>query len=172
MRIKDDLDNQTNAPSSPAHPTDNAPPKEPASIRRSRENEDRLDDCDSSDEEGEADATEPPLNESVDTVISASDNVEMAQQPPDELDSLSASASSAEPVPIVCNAIAFWFELHLDESTTLSTSPYANDGLRKGPTWQQAVQYVEERSVRAGETLDVVASHDTYVRHPVVTCFY
>lgn len=25
----------------------------------------------------------------------------------------------------LCNALAFWFELHLDEATSLSTSPYA-----------------------------------------------
>lgn len=24
----------------------------------------------------------------------------------------------------ICNAVAFWFELHLDEETHLSTSPY------------------------------------------------
>jgi hypothetical protein len=33
----------------------------------------------------------------------------------------------------VFNAVAMWFELHLDEETSLSTSPY----LEKGPTWQQ-----------------------------------
>ncbi len=33
----------------------------------------------------------------------------------------------------VFNAVAMWFELHLDEETQLSTSPY----LDKGPTWQQ-----------------------------------
>lgn len=26
----------------------------------------------------------------------------------------------------VCNAIAFWFELYLDENTSLSTSPYVD----------------------------------------------
>lgn len=26
----------------------------------------------------------------------------------------------------ICNAIAFWFELHLDDETTLSTSPYTD----------------------------------------------
>ena len=27
---------------------------------------------------------------------------------------------------MVCNAMAFWFDLHLDEATTLSCSPYAD----------------------------------------------
>ena len=25
----------------------------------------------------------------------------------------------------ICNAVAFWFELHLDEETHISTSPYS-----------------------------------------------
>ncbi|KAK9863942.1 hypothetical protein WJX84_003683 [Apatococcus fuscideae] len=58
----------------------------------------------------------------------------------------------------ICNAIAFWFELHLDEETNLSTSPYSE----KGATWQQAVQWVEERRVDEGDVLEVTASHDTY----------
>lgn len=33
----------------------------------------------------------------------------------------------------VCNAVAMWFQLHLDEEVSLSTSPYQD----KGPTWQQ-----------------------------------
>jgi hypothetical protein len=31
-----------------------------------------------------------------------------------------------------------WFELHLDEETSLSTSPY----LEKGPTWQQVKTWI------------------------------
>ena len=54
--------------------------------------------------------------------------------------------------PGVFNAIAFWFELRLDENNVLSTSPH--DGT-KGQTWQQAVQWV-------GDVLPLVASHDTY----------
>lgn len=34
---------------------------------------------------------------------------------------LGATATAAG----VCNAVAFWFDLQLDETTTLSTSPYA-----------------------------------------------
>ena len=64
----------------------------------------------------------------------------------------------------VCNAVAFWFELELgvDErgnAITLSTSPY--DGT-KGQTWQQAVQYLEEFAVRAGDAAPILATHDTY----------
>ena len=43
---------------------------------------------------------------------------------------------------------------------TCSTSPYAD----KGPTWQQAVQWVEELAVDAGTVsgVELVAKHDTY----------
>ncbi|GAB4824134.1 hypothetical protein N2152v2_011180 [Parachlorella kessleri] len=58
----------------------------------------------------------------------------------------------------VFNAVAMWFELHLDEETQLSTSPY----LEKGPTWQQAVQHVQEVRTEPGQTLKLTASHDTY----------
>ena len=59
-----------------------------------------------------------------------------------------------------CNAIAMWFNLYLDEEDTilLSTSPYED----KGPTWQQAVQYIQEVNLRKGDQLQVQASHDTY----------
>lgn len=59
----------------------------------------------------------------------------------------------------VFNAVVFWFELHLDDTTTVSTSPH--DGT-KGQTWQQAVQYLEEVRVCPGDLLPLVASHDTY----------
>lgn len=59
----------------------------------------------------------------------------------------------------VCNAIVFWFDLYLDEERTLSTSPYKN-GI--GPTWQQAVQFVDECRVCKGTQLRVKCSHDTY----------
>ena len=32
----------------------------------------------------------------------------------------------------------------------------------QGATWQQAVQWMEERRVQAGDALEVIASHDTY----------
>jgi len=57
-----------------------------------------------------------------------------------------------------CNAIAMWFKLHLDEEITLSTSPYEE----KGPTWQQAVQYIKEVKVQEGDTIEIQAKHDTY----------
>eukprot|EP00887_Chlorella_sp_A99_P004798 scaffold4.g4798.t1 len=59
----------------------------------------------------------------------------------------------------VVNAVAMWFDLHLDEETSLSTSPYRGD---KGPTWQQAVQWVDELAVEPGARLQIVAKHDTY----------
>ena len=32
----------------------------------------------------------------------------------------------------------------------------------QGATWQQAMQWMEERRVQAGDALEVIASHDTY----------
>jgi len=58
----------------------------------------------------------------------------------------------------VVNAIAMWFDLHLDEENSLSTSPY----FEKGPTWQQAVQWLPEIRVKPGEQLPVIARHDTF----------
>ncbi|KAL0046712.1 hypothetical protein WJX82_008116 [Trebouxia sp. C0006] len=58
----------------------------------------------------------------------------------------------------ICNAIAFWFELDLDEQTQLSTSPYCE----KGPTWQQAVQWMPEVEVHAGSQAGLLTKHDTY----------
>ncbi len=39
-----------------------------------------------------------------------------------------------------------------------STSPYTD----KGPTWQQAVQWMREVEVAPGQQLELTASHDTY----------
>ncbi|KAK9803026.1 hypothetical protein WJX72_005333 [[Myrmecia] bisecta] len=58
----------------------------------------------------------------------------------------------------VANAVAFWFDLQLDEETELSTSPYAD----KGATWQQAVQWIPELHVRKGMRAQLTAKHDTY----------
>ena len=58
----------------------------------------------------------------------------------------------------VVNAVAMWFDLHLDEENTLSTSPYAE----KGPTWQQAVQWMPEVRVNEGEQMLITARHDTF----------
>lgn len=60
----------------------------------------------------------------------------------------------------IANAIAFWFDLHLDADTTLSTSPHGAEG--SGSTWQQSVQYIEELRVEEGAVLPVYASHDTF----------
>lgn len=40
----------------------------------------------------------------------------------------------------VCNAVAFWFELHLDEHTCLSSSPYRRDLHTADATWKQVRQ--------------------------------
>ena len=58
----------------------------------------------------------------------------------------------------VCNAVAMWFKLHLDDEISLSTSPYEE----KGPTWQQAVQYIKEVKLEKGDQIQVQATHDTY----------
>ncbi|KAF6265253.1 hypothetical protein COO60DRAFT_1623921 [Scenedesmus sp. NREL 46B-D3] len=65
--------------------------------------------------------------------------------------------------PGVCNAVAFWFELLLDEETCLSSSPYSS-AQRPGQhtTWKQAVQLLPEHRVWPGQRLDLTASHDTY----------
>ncbi len=57
------------------------------------------------------------------------------------------------------NAVAMWFELVLDEHEILSTDPHQAG---KGPTWQQAVQFVQEVAVVEGDVLRIEASHDTY----------
>ena len=58
----------------------------------------------------------------------------------------------------VCNAVAMWFKLHLDDEISLSTSPYEE----KGPTWQQTVQYIKEVKLEKGDKMQVEATHDTY----------
>lgn len=57
-----------------------------------------------------------------------------------------------------CNAVAMWFKLHLDDEIMLNTSPYEE----KGPTWQQAVQFIKEVNVNEGDDLQIQARHDTY----------
>ena len=59
----------------------------------------------------------------------------------------------------VFNAVALWFELQLDEEGMLSTSPHREG---RGPTWQQALFWVPERRVSAGEAFELSVSHDTY----------
>ena len=84
---------------------------------------------------------------------------DFAQIGPETLTPGHVAKDVAVTAPGVFNAIAFWFELRLDENNVLSTSPH--DGT-KGQTWQQAVQWVEEMSVQVGDVLPLVASHDTY----------
>jgi tetratricopeptide (TPR) repeat protein len=52
-------------------------------------------------------------------------------------------------------AVAFWFDLHLDDTTTLSTAPGSDS-----KHWRQAVTFFErERAVQAGETLRLTVGH-------------
>ncbi len=59
----------------------------------------------------------------------------------------------------VLNAVALWFDLELDAHETLSTNPHQHG---KGPTWQNAVMFVQETRVQTGDVLKLRASHDTY----------
>ena len=83
---------------------------------------------------------------------------DFAQVGPETLTPGHVAKDVAVTAPGVANAIAFWFELRLDENNVLSTSPH--DGTKV--EWQQAVQWVEEMSLRVGDVLPLVASHDTY----------
>ncbi|KDD75511.1 hypothetical protein H632_c645p0, partial [Helicosporidium sp. ATCC 50920] len=59
----------------------------------------------------------------------------------------------------VCNAMATWFELQLDEDTFLSTSPHRGD---KGLTWPQALHWLPETVLRQGDVLQAAVKHDSY----------
>lgn len=70
-------------------------------------------------------------------------------------------ASSTLPyLAIPCHTLlaALWSPFLLASSPPCSTSPYADKGL----TWQQAVQWVPEVEVQAGQRLLLTARHDTY----------
>ena len=55
-----------------------------------------------------------------------------------------------------CNAICFWFDLWLDSETKLSNTPLVSqDNKTPPPSWMQAVQYVEEAAVTAGQVRPV-----------------
>lgn len=58
----------------------------------------------------------------------------------------------------VLNAIAFWFELSLNDSTKLCTGP----GTASSDSWQTAVQYLDNNktAVRAGDLISVNAFHN------------
>ena len=51
----------------------------------------------------------------------------------------------------VCNAVAFWFELQLDATTSLSTSPYADKARMHQPRNNQSMP---------GCPLSAIAQHD------------
>ena len=53
------------------------------------------------------------------------------------------------------HAIAFWFELHIDDRTVLSTAPGA-----ESRHWQQALQFLTgDRPVRAGDVVEARLSY-------------
>eukprot|EP00878_Enallax_costatus_P016702 GHUV01017525.1.p1 GENE.GHUV01017525.1~~GHUV01017525.1.p1 ORF type:complete len:351 (+),score=105.37 GHUV01017525.1:1061-2113(+) len=63
----------------------------------------------------------------------------------------------------VCNAVAFWFDLQLDEVTTLSNSPYVSQQPGQcSTTWKQAVQLLPDHQADVGQVLTLTASHNTY----------
>jgi hypothetical protein len=55
----------------------------------------------------------------------------------------------------ICNAVAFWFELHLDSETVISTAP--------GSCWRQALQYLssEMHFAQLDEELQLKALHNS-----------
>jgi predicted RNA methylase len=58
----------------------------------------------------------------------------------------------------VSHAIAYWFELQLDEKTKISTGP----GLSRLSCWKQAVQLAETpRPITKGDRLKLTAHHDS-----------
>ena len=56
------------------------------------------------------------------------------------------------------NAVIFWFELFLDEETTLTTSPFA----KEKTAWNQAIQYLPTIEVKKNEALPLRLKHDCY----------
>ena len=66
---------------------------------------------------------------------------------------IAASASGA------VNAVVMWFDLHLDDEEVLSTNPHVPG---KGPTWQQAIQFVQGGTVSQGDTVCLLAENDSY----------
>jgi predicted RNA methylase len=57
----------------------------------------------------------------------------------------------------VCHAVAFWYELQLDEDTIISTAPH----LPQLSCWKQAVQLLAKPlTLKKGETFKLIAHHD------------
>ncbi|MGH6886201.1 MAG: hypothetical protein ACREGK_09015 [Geminicoccales bacterium] len=55
----------------------------------------------------------------------------------------------------IVHAVAFWFDLHLDDVVTLSTAPGS-----ESRHWRQAVTFLDEdRPVRRGDTLRFTVGH-------------
>ena len=57
------------------------------------------------------------------------------------------------------NAVVMWFDLQLDDEEVLSTNPYIPG---KGPTWQQAIQFVPGVPVCQGDPVRIQAENDSY----------
>jgi predicted RNA methylase len=68
---------------------------------------------------------------------------------------LSTTASASGTV----NAVVMWFDLQLDEEEVLSTNPYIPG---KGPTWQQAIQFVQGVAIHQGDPVCIQAENDSY----------
>jgi predicted RNA methylase len=58
----------------------------------------------------------------------------------------------------ICNAVAFWFHMHLDDEIVIKTDPKADS-----TAWQQAVVFFDsEIEVKKGDILPVIGQHDLY----------
>ena len=58
----------------------------------------------------------------------------------------------------ICNAVAFWFHLHLDDEIVIKTAPEANS-----TAWQQAVVFFDsEIEVKTGDILPMIGQHYLY----------
>ena len=97
-----------------------------------------------------------------------------------DFDFRQAQSDAAVPVEFkaqhagICHAVAYWFELRLDEKTTIDTGPgpstprservatQAAPGVSPHSSWEQAV-YCFETSVplKVGDTLKLTAHHDS-----------
>lgn len=58
----------------------------------------------------------------------------------------------------VLNAAVFWFDLFLDEETTLTTSPFA----KEKTDWNQTIQYLPPIKVKKDDPLPLTLKHDGY----------
>jgi len=71
--------------------------------------------------------------------------------PPERRRALEVTASAVGEA----HAVAYWFELHLDDETTLSTAPGGDLD-----HWQQAVQFFDQgRNVVPGDLVPLVVGH-------------